>query len=182
MSSIKEIEANRLNAHKSTGPRTPRGKAVSRGNALKSAALKALTGEYFEHFQPATPEQRALVDTLIRSDWLLRWLRLTETQIWESELKESQESDYPLALAFISQRGVFARLQRCIDSAGRSYYRALQALRRLQAEAPAEPVPRSTDFKGTSPQDGFGPQLSENPAAGVRSRGNIWIAKRERPQ
>jgi hypothetical protein len=36
MSTLKQQEANRLNAQKSTGPRTLAGKAVSRFNALKS--------------------------------------------------------------------------------------------------------------------------------------------------
>lgn len=36
MASIRQIEANRLNAKKSTGPRTAEGKSRSRMNALKS--------------------------------------------------------------------------------------------------------------------------------------------------
>ena len=35
MSSLKKIEANRRNALKSTGPRTPEGKERSRRNALR---------------------------------------------------------------------------------------------------------------------------------------------------
>jgi hypothetical protein len=35
MASLKQIEANRRNALKSTGPRTPRGKAAVRMNALR---------------------------------------------------------------------------------------------------------------------------------------------------
>ena len=36
MASIRQIEANRFNAKKSTGPRTAEGKSRSRMNALKS--------------------------------------------------------------------------------------------------------------------------------------------------
>ena len=36
MASQKQTEANRLNAQKSTGPRSPEGKAASSMNALKS--------------------------------------------------------------------------------------------------------------------------------------------------
>ena len=36
MSSLKQTEANRQNAQKSTGPRSVEGKAASRFNALKS--------------------------------------------------------------------------------------------------------------------------------------------------
>jgi len=82
MATQKQIEANRLNARKSTGPRTTAGKSVSRMNALKTgidansqvirgedpSALQLLTAEYYDRYQPSTPEQRALVDTLISSD------------------------------------------------------------------------------------------------------------------
>ena len=61
MSSQAQLDANRLNAQKSTGPTSPEGKAVSSLNALKSgidahseiirdedpAALEALTAEGF---------------------------------------------------------------------------------------------------------------------------------------
>jgi hypothetical protein len=79
MATIPQIEANRLNAQKSTGPRSVEGKAVSCFNATKTgidaksqivrgedpADLQTLTAEYRERWQPASPEQRLLVDTLI---------------------------------------------------------------------------------------------------------------------
>jgi hypothetical protein len=74
MSTPKQIEANRLNAQKSTGPTSAEGKAAVRFNALKSgihaqsqvipgedpAALALLIAEYYDRYQPATPEVRAL--------------------------------------------------------------------------------------------------------------------------
>ena len=77
MASIQQIEAIRRNARRSAGPRTNEGKAVSRYNALAGAiyadretvlphedpeALTALAAEYYEQFQPSSPEQRSLVD------------------------------------------------------------------------------------------------------------------------
>ena len=78
MSSQAQIDANRLNSQKSTGPTSPEGKAVSSLNALKSgidaqseiirdedpADLKALAAEFLLHFRPTDPNQRSLVDTL----------------------------------------------------------------------------------------------------------------------
>ena len=97
MASQKQIEANRLNSQKSTGPRSAEGKAASRMNALKSGIdaksqiirgektvnLEILVTEYYDRYQPATPEQRMLVDTLIDAEWLLRRFRLCEAQLWE---------------------------------------------------------------------------------------------------
>src|SRR5690242_8124156 len=96
MPTTKQLEANRRNAKKSTGPRTPEGKAAASRNALKTgidakaetmlpfedpAKLEALTSEYYDRFHPATPEQRCLVDDLISDEWQLRRFRAIEGQL-----------------------------------------------------------------------------------------------------
>src|ERR1700719_4827382 len=100
MAPIQQIEANRLNSQKSTGPRTVEGKLRSSQNALKSgidaesliihgedrAALEALTQEYVDRFHPTTPAQPHYVDILIRNDWQIRRLAKVDAQIWEDEL------------------------------------------------------------------------------------------------
>src|ERR1700737_5632534 len=84
MATIRQITANRANATKSTGPRTPEGKSKTRFNALKSGTrsqaetipqeseedLKTLTAQFHQQFSPATPEECALVDIVIRNEWL----------------------------------------------------------------------------------------------------------------
>jgi hypothetical protein len=157
MPSQKQIEANRLNAKKSTGPRTPEGKANSRFNALKAGIdagaeaipgedpdeLRALVAEYYRSFAPRRPEHYALVDDLIASEWLLRRLRRIEGQLWEHEIAKA--SDYssfnpaaPLASTLSSVENRLTRLQRRMDSANRAYHRALNQIRRLQ-QAPLKP-------------------------------------------
>ena len=78
MATQRQIEANRRNAQKSTGPSSVEGRAVSRSNAVKTgiyaksmiipgedpAQLEALTAEYHRQSQPA-PLARFLVDSLI---------------------------------------------------------------------------------------------------------------------
>src|SRR5215472_14502837 len=92
MSTLKQIEANRRNGQSSTGPRTEAGKAASSRNALKSgifsnreilpdedpAELEALKQEYHDYFQPATPDERDLVDDLVSYSWQKRRFRRME--------------------------------------------------------------------------------------------------------
>jgi hypothetical protein len=171
MASQKQLAANRLNAQKSTGPRSVEGKARASMNALKTgidarsqtipgepiSQLEELTDDYYERFSPTTPEQRMLVDTLIDCEWLLRRFRRVEGQMWENPIFE-----ITFAKAFRDDSDHFARLQRRIDSTQRNYRNALHELQRLQAEEAAEPGPEpaATSCEQTSkPQNGFVPQI-----------------------
>ena len=158
MATIQQIEANRLNAQKSTGPRSVEGKAVSCFNAIKTgidaksqivrgedpADLQTLTAEYQERWQPATPEQRLLVDTLIDCEWLLRRFRKAEAQLWQCKMQKAQiwkpDPECLVGLGFDYGCEQFSRLQRRIDSTNRNYHRALKELQRLDSER-REPDP-----------------------------------------
>jgi hypothetical protein len=154
MATLKQIEANRLNAQKSTGPRSVVGKAASSQNALKTgidaqstvirgediADLETLTAEYHQRFRPRTPEQRHYVDCIIRDDWQLRRLAKADAQIWDRAMNRAFQLDKsaPLGHAFEIDDKHFVRLQRRIDSIHRSYKAALHELQRLQAEQPLD--------------------------------------------
>jgi hypothetical protein len=179
MPTLRQVEANRRNAQKSTGPRTLGGKAASRFNALKtgvdakaqvipgenSADLEALAAEYHERFRPAAPEHRFLVDTLVNAEWQLRRLRKVEAQLWEYEMESafSLSEHHPLGHVFSTNLNAFNRLQRRIDSAERTYLRALNQLQRLQSEPEAavttEPQPADARDCVGSPQSPS-PQLA----------------------
>jgi hypothetical protein len=146
MATPAQIEANRRNARKSTGPTSAAGKAVSRFNALKSgihaesqvipgedpAELEALAANYCEQFQPATPLEVFLVDAIVTADWQLRRLRKLEARLWEREFSAPEEIPGP----------ALTRLHRRIDAAERSYYRALKE---LQAQIAARPEVEEPD-------------------------------------
>jgi len=154
MATKHQIAANRRNAQKSTGPRSAEGKAASRFNALKHGidarsqclptedpeALDDLAAEYHGRFAPATPEERALVDTLISAEWDLRRFRVASAQLWQT----AADDDLPMAIAFRRSDATFMRLQRAIDSAQRNYRQALDTLRRLQADRD-RPEPEQTE-------------------------------------
>jgi hypothetical protein len=147
MPTQRQIEANRLNAQNSTGPRTPEGKAVSSQNALKSGLdaesqfvwgesredFAALQHDYTARFQPRTPEERFQVDTLIRNEWTLRRLFRAESHLWEYHTTRADRSEgTPLGAALMAADQVFRRLQRRITLAESSYKEAFAELARLQ--------------------------------------------------
>jgi len=160
MATQRQIQANRLNAERSTGPRTPEGKAVSSQNALKSGLdaesqfvigedrdqFAELQHEYIARFQPLTPEERFQVDTLIRNEWTLRRLFRAEAHLWEYHVMRADRSEgVPLGAALMAAGEVFRRLQRRITLAERSYKDAFAELERLQrARGPVATPPGRT--------------------------------------
>jgi len=150
MPTLLQIEANRRNAKRSTGPRTLEGKAVSRFNALKtgidaksqiipgedSAVLDALVAEYLQQFPPATPQERALIDMLVTAEWQLRRYRVVETQLWDYQMDSAFQlnENCPLGHAFSRGDRAFTRLQRLLDSAQRAYLRTLKELQQSQTQ------------------------------------------------
>lgn len=105
---------------------------VSQDNA--KSEFRTLQAEYQERFAPATWEERYLVCTLVRSEWLSRQLGRLETAIWDRQLAEEQGMPvHSLAAAFGRACGELDRISRAIDSMRRVYRRALKRLTALQS-------------------------------------------------
>ena len=157
MSTLRQIEANRRNAQKSTGPTSVTGKAASSMNALKTgihakslvlptedpAELDELVEDAYRSFHPTTPEARCLVDEFIYCEWSLRRLRAAETESWlhQDEIAFQGPEKYPLGYSATQHGNCFSRLQYRMDSTRRARERALQSLKQLQAEAAPAPDP-----------------------------------------
>jgi hypothetical protein len=152
----KQTAANRLNAQKSTGPRTPEGRAAVRLNGVKhglTAETIVLKGEseadftaMLESFEaehaPTTPTEEALVVQLALANWRLRRLYHQEAGFYVSELKILASIQKDLNLddaarmghaANWSERtlGLFNRQEGRLE---RTFYRALHELQRLRKE------------------------------------------------
>ena len=98
--SKKQVQANRRNALKSTGPKTSQGKAAVRRNArthgLRSQeillpgedgeALKELDESLRAELQPVGELENLLVDGIVAAYWRLRRLRRVEAGIFAWEL------------------------------------------------------------------------------------------------
>ena len=93
MATDKQIEANRANSRRSTGPRTPEGKAASSRNAIRHELLarafvlqsecperfETLVDSFYAEYQPVTPTEAALVDAMATARW--RLLRLSNLEV-----------------------------------------------------------------------------------------------------
>ena len=95
--SLKQTVANRRNAQKSTGPKTPAGRAISKMNALKHGLLaetvvvrghklkestnefKKLCQEHYLCLAPVGPLEEMLVGQIVTATWRLRRARTAET-------------------------------------------------------------------------------------------------------
>jgi hypothetical protein len=100
MTSAKKAQANRQNALKSTGPKTPAGKDAVRLNAVRhgllsrevllpsedEAALRDLNERLREELQPVKEMESLLVDRIVTAYWRLRRLGRVETGIFAWEL------------------------------------------------------------------------------------------------
>ncbi len=165
MSSQAQIDANRLNAQKSTGPRTPEGRAAVRLNGVThglTASTLVLQGESESDFhaifdsleaehQPTTPTEELLVSQLAMASWRLRRLYHMEAgficvrlidlaDTIKGKYKELDPGDRQAIVADRDAQGpnTLANLSRLEARIERSFYRALHELQRLRKEREAK--------------------------------------------
>jgi len=161
MASQKQIGANRRNAQKSTGPKTPEGKARVSRNALRhglTAENAVIEGEdeseyndfqadFYDHLQPQGPVEAHLVQEIATAAWRLRRIHIIETGVFNLrfiDLEEDIEEDYknltPQTRTAIVYRddtrgpNTLDNLSRYQARAERTFYKALHELERLQSE------------------------------------------------
>jgi len=173
MATPAQIAANRLNAQKSTGPRSVEGKAASSCNALKHgldaastvipgedpAALIALAAEYHSHFAPQGPVETGLVEILIQSDWQQRRYRRIEAAVLNHFMTAQAVFPQTLGAAWAEAPAghPIHRIARRLETATRTWFRAHKELRTLQAErraqdADAEPESESATASEPAPK------------------------------
>jgi len=187
MATQKQIDANRRNAKKSTGPRTPEGKRKVASNALRhglAAETATLPGENEHHFkqfcaelraehQPAGPTEEILLQQLATAAWRLRRCRGLETGFFEMRLADlggTMRGKYGDLSphnrhAFVFRRdtaetNVLNNVSRYEARAERSFYRALHELQRLQAKRAGRhvPLPEVIDIDVTVTEDTPSPE------------------------
>ena len=156
MASDKQIRANRRNARKSTGPKTPEGKAVVGLNALKhgllsrqvllpnedEASLLQLGERLHSQLQPVGELEDLLVERIVAAAWRLRRVLAVETGIYERVYERQRFShtgeEGSLGLAFMQNASTYSTLSRYETTIERGLFKALHELQRLQAARRAE--------------------------------------------
>ncbi|HYW43865.1 MAG TPA: hypothetical protein VE959_13465 [Bryobacteraceae bacterium] len=150
MASQAQIDASRANALLSTGPRSVEGKAASSQNALKFGIhaqsliipgedpeeFAALAGQYQQQFRPIGPIETALVETIVRSQWMMsRYARIEAQAISTQVAALEPETGYPLGAVFSQDAAgpnVLQKIFRRQQAVQRDWYRAIAELRALQ--------------------------------------------------
>jgi hypothetical protein len=195
MSSQRQIEANRRNAQKSTGPKTEAGKDACRFNAVQhgftaqrfvvdhedESEFDAFRDDFFAEHAPATATETFLVEQMVAAAWRIRRIRNVEAAFWDlkmadckrevkSEYSKVQDSDY---LAYAIQ-GEFYRdsainnLARYEARLERAFYKALHELERLRV--------------GQTPRSAAGPQTRPSPQIGSVSPKPQIVPRPEPPE
>jgi hypothetical protein len=157
MTTAKQRTANRRNAQKSTGPKSPEGKATIRLNAMKhgllsrevllpdedETALVELGKRLRAQLQPVGELEGLLVDRIVTVAWRLRRLLATETSLFQEYRKETYtRQEGSLGDIVLRDHGDrFTRLFRYETTLERALYKALHELQRLQAARAGQAVP-----------------------------------------
>jgi hypothetical protein len=135
--SARKLEANRRNAQRSTGPKTPEGKAKSSQNAITHgifvkkflngaspetvAEIEALAAGIWEHYQPANMLEEMLTQKIVIE-------AARDHRVLGLEQKFDECSSGPIHLV-----ACLGHVVRYSTSTSRALYRAIQELERVQA-------------------------------------------------
>jgi hypothetical protein len=140
------LRANRANALRSTGPRTPAGKQRSSLNALRhglTAASAVLPSEnwaayedhrrrFFDEYQPATPTESQLVQELADTSWRLNRIPLLEAEVLDLAANPPTEQA-SISFDIVDAHRLIANLGVQGHRLSRQFQRSLDKLREIQA-------------------------------------------------
>jgi hypothetical protein len=143
MSTKRQTAANRRNARKSTGPKTPQGQATASMNAVRHglrARTVVLPDENREDFdeilaglqaqyQPQNPAEQYLVDQAAIAQW-----KLVRAEVFEADCYANEKSSKARAALLDRMTQVEGRLER-------AYFKAYKELERIKAACQKQPEP-----------------------------------------
>jgi hypothetical protein len=159
MATEAQTNANRQNAKKSTGPRTPEGKTISSRNSLVHGMTSRkflppdgdpeeyfqLLDQFRDRFKPDDQAEDTLVERMVAAEFKMRSVRYMDAGIFHYELKTNpmpqqfseDERTNPLAWAFqcdSAGHNSFTKLMRYEGFLQREFSRSLRDLFKMQDE------------------------------------------------
>jgi hypothetical protein len=188
MTTEKQIEANRRNALKSTGPKSDEAKARCRMNAVRhgltaeqavlphedSSDYDAMRSGMLEAHAPRDSAELALVEELVNAYWRILRLHRVENQYWEHLGGCYNRGDEGIAEALIQspekQTRNFFRYYAHVE---KSYYRALAAVNQIKRDKGNGRSVKPQTAAAAFTANGFVSQKTEEPpVAADHSNGN----------
>jgi hypothetical protein len=177
--SEKQLAANRQNALKSTGPKTPEGKAASRLNALKhgllaretvinrddhhedAAEFESLSDQLREDLAPVGYLEELLVEQITIAYWRLRRAVRADTiefgKLLRDQISRAADpitiggSTYPRELISLPDDATLSALNRYEKSIQNDFYRAMNQLERMQSRRESNRTGRSGSSSTSAP-------------------------------
>lgn len=155
MSTHARIAANRRNAARSTGPRTPEGKKISAANSTRhglTGNFRVLPGEnpddferlvtlYRRQFQPASDHEDFLVTQLVQARWQIERIHRLQSEAFDQMLAEGDPAHSPdarIVAALGKPCSAYDRLERYLAHAERAFHRLHRELTQLTQHRAAE--------------------------------------------
>ncbi len=158
MATIKQIEANRRNAQRSTGPKTPEGKAKVRFNALvhgrraESAVLPGenqnafnqLLADLTSNWKPQDEMEKILVEQIAVNQWKLGRLNAVQAALYEPGVIPPAEFVLAIHRLCLTE----ARVERAVSNtiADLERYRKIR-LARAQEQQTAQQIQANSHFR-----------------------------------
>ena len=150
MTSQRQLLANRRNAKKSTGPRTPAGRAACRLNALKhglaaadvilpsleeQTAFAQLRAAFEQEYQPATPTEQQTLHNLVAARWRFERAQRLESQFFNDKIDDDDSPHDAIVLIFHDDSQTsnsLAKIARYETRFERTFYKALKELQGIR--------------------------------------------------
>ena len=163
MASRKQIQANRLNAQKSTGPQSPEGKQRVAQNRTKhglagehvvlpgedQSAFDDLLATLHSNWDPHSETETFLVDTMAFNQW--RLIRIGRMEHASLLRKHQAQGEVRLTMEVED-------LSRYEGRASRAYYRAANMLMKLQAVRQKQQPQQNSEAQKEEPAEQSSPQ------------------------
>jgi len=146
----RQLRANRRNAKKSTGPRTPEGRAACRLNALKhglaaadvilpsaedQTAFAQLRAAFEQEYRPSTPAEQQTLYDLVAARWRLERAQTLESRFFNDRIDQYDSPQDAAALIFhddSQSSDTLATISRYETRFDRAFYKSLNVLRGMR--------------------------------------------------